>query len=215
MLFRTSHLLAGSLAVFSAAAASLQLTPDNFDDLIIKSGIPSLVAFTAPWCGHCKNLAPTYEDLAAAFESVKGKVNIAKVDADEHKELGRKFGIQGFPTIKWFDGKTSEPVDYSSGRDLDSLTKFVSENIGVKPKSKPAPSNDLVYLSEDAFRSQVGTKDALVAYTTSCKTSVLYKTSVLSNLSLSRNMLTLSRVRTLQGPHSHSRVPRHHIRRRT
>lgn len=99
---------------------------------------------------------------------MKGKVNIAKVDADAHKDLGRKFGVQGFPTLKWFDGKSDTPTDYSSGRDLESLSSFVMEKTGLKPKKKAAPPSDLVYLSEDAFRAEVGKKDALIAYTTSC-----------------------------------------------
>src|SRR4051794_6691381 len=118
MQLRLSHLLAGSLAVFGASASAVvDLLPDNFDDIVLKSGKPALVEFFAPWCGHCKTLAPVYEELAGTFASVKDKVTIAKVDADAHKDLGRRFGVQGFPTLKWFDGKSDTPSDYSSGRD--------------------------------------------------------------------------------------------------
>ena len=51
-------------------------------------------------CGHCKSLAPVYEELAGSFEFAKDKVTIAKVDADAEKELGKRFGISGFPTLK-------------------------------------------------------------------------------------------------------------------
>jgi len=165
---RISHLLAGSLAVFGASAASavIDLLPDNFDDLILKSGKPALVEFFAPWCGHCKTLAPIYEELAASFEGVKDKVTIAKVDADSHKELGRRFGVQGFPTLKWFDGKSDTPEDYKSGRDLDSLSAFIGEKTGIKAKGKKAAPSNVEMLTDTTFAPQIGgDKDVLVAFT--------------------------------------------------
>ena len=56
----------------------------------------------APWCGHCKNLAPKYEELADAFVHAKDKVVIAKVDADGvGKPLGQKYGVTGFPSASF------------------------------------------------------------------------------------------------------------------
>ena len=52
-------------------------------------------------CGHCKALAPTYEKLGEAFAKADGIV-IAKVDADSEKTLGSRFGVSGFPTLKYF-----------------------------------------------------------------------------------------------------------------
>lgn len=168
MMFRISHLLAGSLAVLgsSAASAVLDLTPSNFDDIVLKSGKPALVEFFAPWCGHCKSLAPIYDELAATFESAQDKVSIAKVNADEHKELGRRFGIQGFPTIKYFDGKSEEPQAYSGGRDIESLTNFITEKTGVKSKKKAAEPSNVEMLTDNSFKTEIGgDKDVLVAFT--------------------------------------------------
>ena len=165
---RLSQIFTASLAVLSTASASavIDLIPDNFDDIVLKSGKPALVEFFAPWCGHCKTLAPIYEELATNFEFAKDKVTIAKVDADAEKDLGRRFGVQGFPTLKWFDGKSDEPQDYKSGRDLESLSAFIADKTGVKPKAKKAAPTAVEMLTDTTFKEQIGTdKDALVAFT--------------------------------------------------
>jgi protein disulfide-isomerase A6 len=162
-----------SLSYFSASAASatgssvLDLIPSNFDQIVFLASKPALVEFFAPWCGHCKNLAPVYEELAASFAHAGDKVSVAKVDADEHKTLGKRFGVQGFPTLKWFDGKEgSEPEDYNGGRDLESLTEFITEKTGVKPKSKKGAPSAVEMLTDKTFKSEVGgEKDVLVAFT--------------------------------------------------
>ena len=165
---RLTYLLLSAFAVLGANAASsvLDLIPDNFDDIILKSGKPALVEFFAPWCGHCKNLAPIYEELATNFDFAKDKVSIAKVDADAEKELGRRFGVQGFPTLKWFDGKSETPTDYQGGRDLGSLSSFISEKTGLKIKTKKAAPSAVEMLTDRSFKAEIGgDKDVLVAFT--------------------------------------------------
>ncbi|KAL9006783.1 MAG: hypothetical protein Q9188_000470 [Gyalolechia gomerana] len=165
---RLSYFLLSSLAVLGAHAASsvLDLIPDNFDKVVLQSGKPALVEFFAPWCGHCKNLAPVYEELAQNFGFAGDKLVIGKVDADEHKDLGRKFGVQGFPTLKWFDGKSDKPEPYEGGRDLDSLASFISDKTGIKPKTKRAAPSAVEMLTDQTFMEQVGgEKDILVAFT--------------------------------------------------
>lgn len=165
---RLNTLLSG-LALLGAAAASAvaDLTPDNFDSVVLQAGKPALVEFFAPWCGHCKNLAPVYEELASSFSWADKKVSIAKVDADAHRELGQRFGVTGFPTLKWFDGKSETPEDYKGGRDLESLQAFVLEKSGVKPKTKAKAPSEVVMLDDKSFGEVVGSadKDVLVAFT--------------------------------------------------
>ncbi|PPJ58388.1 hypothetical protein CBER1_08076 [Cercospora berteroae] len=166
---RFSQIFTAALAAVStvSAGAVIDLTPKNFDKEILKSGKPALVEFFAPWCGHCKTLAPIYEELAGSFEGAKDKVIIAKVDADEHKELGKKYEIQGFPTLKWFDGTgKSKPEDYKSGRDLDSLTAFITEKTGVKPKKSKTAASQVEYLTDSSFEDKIGKdQEAIVAFT--------------------------------------------------
>ncbi|MCJ1372082.1 hypothetical protein MMC20_003303 [Loxospora ochrophaea] len=165
---KLSYLLLSSLAILGANAASsvLDLIPNNFDKLVLQSGKPSLVEFFAPWCGHCKNLAPVYEELAGNFAFAGDKVQIAKVDADAEKDLGRRFGVQGFPTLKWFDGQSDKPEDYKGGRDLESLTSWITDKTGIKPKAKKAAPSAVEMLNDQTFAKEIGgEKDVLVAFT--------------------------------------------------
>ncbi|KAI0015373.1 disulfide isomerase [Xylariomycetidae sp. FL0641] len=165
MVLLKSFVLAGLTAVVAAKSAVLDLVPDNFDKVVLKSGKPTLVEFFAPWCGHCKNLAPVYEELGSAYATSKD-VQIAKVDADAEKALGKRFGVQGFPTLKWFDGKSDKPEDYNGGRDLESLTKFISDKTGAKAKRKLEMPSQVEMLNDKSFKETVGgDKNVLVAFT--------------------------------------------------
>lgn len=154
------------LPALAAASSVIDLIPKNFDDVVLKSGKPALVEFFAPWCGHCKNLAPVWEELATTFQHASDKVTIAKVDADAEKDLGRKFGVQGFPTLKWFDGKSDKPQEYDGGRDLESLQKWVTDKTGIRPKVKGKLPSQVTFLDNSSFKEKVGKdQDVLVAFT--------------------------------------------------
>jgi protein disulfide-isomerase A6 len=166
MVLIKSFVLAGLVVAAAAKSAVLDLIPDNFDKVVLKSGKPTLVEFFAPWCGHCKTLAPVYEELASAFEYAGDKVQIAKVDADAQKELGKRFGVQGFPTLKFFDGKSDKPTEYNGGRDLEALSNFITEKTGVKARKKMAKASSVVMLTDSTFKKQIGgDKNVLVAFT--------------------------------------------------
>lgn len=116
----------------------------------------------------CKKLAPVYEELADTLSHASAKVNIAKVDGDEHKDLSQKYGISGFPTLKWFDGTSKDPVDYNGGRDLESIQQFVAEKTGAKAKVKAKAPSQVEHLTDSSFPKTIGgEKDVFVAFTTS------------------------------------------------
>lgn len=77
------------------------LTDANFKDFV-NSKKYVLVKFYAPWCGHCKTMAPGYAKLAKRVHGESEEVFIAKLDATEQKTIASEYSIQGFPTLKFF-----------------------------------------------------------------------------------------------------------------
>jgi protein disulfide-isomerase A6 len=80
-----SLFIATSYALYDSRSKVIQLNPSTFREKVINSKGLWIVEFFAPWCGHCKALAPEYEKAAKALEGI---VNIASVDADAHRDLG-------------------------------------------------------------------------------------------------------------------------------
>lgn len=105
----------------------VELDESNFEELVLDSEDLWLVEFFAPWCGHCKNLAPHWEKAAT---ELKGKVKLGAVDATVHQGLASKYGIKGFPTIKFFPGgkkDSSSAEEYNGGRTADDIVHWALE----------------------------------------------------------------------------------------
>ncbi|KAG9793275.1 Protein disulfide-isomerase [Exophiala dermatitidis] len=97
----------------------------SYKDIVLDDGKDVLVEFYAPWCGHCKALAPTYEKLAELYSS-NPEVIVAKVDATLNDVPDE---IAGFPTIKLYPaGAKDSPVEYSGSRTLEDLAAFIRDN---------------------------------------------------------------------------------------
>jgi len=108
------------------------LTTQNFDSIVVNNDNDVLVEFYAPWCGHCKKLAPDYEKVANAFAGDKNVV-IAKIDCDAEPTMASKFGVTGFPTIKFFArGAKENPETYEAGRDPQSFVDFINQKSGTQ-----------------------------------------------------------------------------------
>jgi len=98
------------------------LDPSNFDDFVNNEEI-TLVEFYAPWCGHCKKLAPEYAKAAGVLKKDDPPIKIAKVDADAQKELGSRFGVSGFPTLKVFRRGTAS--EYKGPREGAGIVSYM------------------------------------------------------------------------------------------
>jgi len=103
----------------------LVLTDDNFETALSQHE-SILVEFYAPWCGHCKNLAPEWSKAADTLKD--SPVKLAKVDVTENDDLGKKYEIKGFPTIKYF--KRGNPSDYQGGRTAAEIVTWVNKKSG-------------------------------------------------------------------------------------
>lgn len=109
------------------------LTKDNFADFV-KNHKYVFVKFYAPWCGHCKSMAAGYSNLSKRLKAEDNGdgVVIAKVDATVEGELGEKFGVKGYPTLKFFVDGT--PIDYSGAREEEAIYTWIQKKSGPSTK---------------------------------------------------------------------------------
>ncbi|CAI9103502.1 OLC1v1001999C2 [Oldenlandia corymbosa var. corymbosa] len=124
-----------NVKIAAVPSSVVVLTQDNFDEIVLDVKKDVLVEFYAPWCGHCKNLAPTYEKVAAVFKQEEDVV-IANLDADNYKDLAEKYGVSGYPTLKFFPKNNKAGEDYDGGRDLEDFVSFINEKSGTSRDSK-------------------------------------------------------------------------------
>ena len=96
------------------------------------------VMFFAPWCGHCKRLAPTWNELAKLYnEKEEKEVIIAKVDCTTDTALCAENDVTGYPTIKFFPNGKEGAIRYKGVRDLNALQDFVEEQLDREPEFAP------------------------------------------------------------------------------
>jgi len=126
------------------------LTDANFSDFVSSKPFV-LVEFYAPWCGHCKNLAPEYVKAAKGLIDQNINAVVAKVDATVEKTFAEKYGVKGFPTLKFFTGDLSSPIDYTGGRTEKDIISWL--------KKRTAPISNIVATAEEL--TELTTKNLL------------------------------------------------------
>ncbi|KAF8719074.1 hypothetical protein AX14_011491 [Amanita brunnescens Koide BX004] len=132
--------------ILNPSGKVLSLDPTTFHSTLAQG--PMFVKFFAPWCGHCKRLAPTWAQVAKALQN--GHVTIAEVNCDDHSELCKKYNIEGYPTLSYI-GKEGM-TEYKGGRKFDQLVSFVEK--------ASAPSLRRLKSAED-LKTQVSERDVM------------------------------------------------------
>ncbi|KAH3759333.1 chamberlinius hualienesis protein disulfide isomerase 2 [Pelomyxa schiedti] len=124
----------------------LKLNAANFDATIQKDFV--LVKFFAPWCGHCKHLAPEFAKAATIMKNDDPAPILAEVDCTVESELASRFQVQGYPTLKIF--RNGQETPYNGPREADGIVRFV--------RSQAGPAAKLLATAE-AFDALVAKKD--------------------------------------------------------
>nr|KAG5692877.1 hypothetical protein BaRGS_002312 [Batillaria attramentaria] len=124
--------------------AVVEVTDSNFEEEVLEHDGMVMVEFYAPWCGHCKNLAPHW---AQAASELKGKVKLCALDATVHTVMANRYGIRGFPTIKVFPAgkKDGEAEDYEGGRTASDIVQWALDKAAAN-----VPPPEVVEVTSDA-----------------------------------------------------------------
>ena len=105
--------------------ATINVTDDNFDQEVLKSSKPIVVDFWAEWCGPCKQIAPTLEEIS---EEMSDQVTITKLNIDSEVNSGTKYGIRGIPTMLLFkDGELKATKVGATTK--SNIVSWIKENI--------------------------------------------------------------------------------------
>uniref|UniRef100_A0AAF5Q208 Protein disulfide-isomerase n=1 Tax=Wuchereria bancrofti TaxID=6293 RepID=A0AAF5Q208_WUCBA len=119
----------------------------TFQEMVVDVEKDVLIEFYAPWCGHCKALAPKYDELGQKLSGEPGVV-IAKMDATAN-DVPPPFQVQGFPTLYWVPkNRKDKPEPYSGGREVDDFIKYIAKHAtkelkGYKRDGKPKKKEEL------------------------------------------------------------------------
>lgn len=103
----------------------VNVTDDTFEDEVLKSDLPVIVDYWAPWCGPCKMIAPILEEIANDYE---GKIKICKLNIDENEATPPKFNIRGIPTLMIFKGGNVEATKVGA-LSKSQLTAFIDSTV--------------------------------------------------------------------------------------
>ncbi|XP_076753051.1 protein disulfide isomerase [Xylocopa sonorina] len=131
LIFAAICSLAFTLGSTEVEDSVLVLTKDNIEETI-KNNDYVLIEFYAPWCGHCKALAPEYAKAAKKLEESGSTVKLAKIDATVETELAEQHGVRAYPTLKFY--RKGSAIAYSGGRQADDIINWITKKAGPVAK---------------------------------------------------------------------------------
>ncbi|CAD5115831.1 DgyrCDS4769 [Dimorphilus gyrociliatus] len=143
----------------------------EFKDAVTKN--PHFVLFYAPWCGHCKRTMPAYEELSEKYNENEGskQATIAMIDCTQHTDICSEQGVNGYPTIKYFEPSSSEGDEYFGGRGFSDFDQYIQAKLGdTGATEKPAEnqnietSNGVKLYTNDNFDAAIQTGHHFVKF---------------------------------------------------
>ncbi|KAH6958313.1 hypothetical protein DER45DRAFT_483909 [Fusarium avenaceum] len=136
---------------YNLEGISAPLTPDNFDALVTNSKDPWFIKFYAPWCSHCKAMAPTWQQLA---KNMQGKLNIGEVNCEADHKLCTQMGVKAFPTILFMTG--TEKSEYKGLRGVGDFVTYAEGALEV--------AGGVSEVDAESFKELEKTEEVLFVY---------------------------------------------------
>ncbi|CAK9801534.1 Protein disulfide-isomerase [Anthophora quadrimaculata] len=134
LIFSVLCFFASTLAKIETEDEVLVLTEDNIKEAIEQNDY-LLIEFYAPWCGHCKALAPEFAKAAKKLQEIGSPVKLAKVDATVETALSEEYRIPGYPTLKFL--RKGFVIEYNGYREADDIVNWVTKKSGPAIKDLP------------------------------------------------------------------------------
>ncbi|KAK7418371.1 hypothetical protein QQX98_003991 [Neonectria punicea] len=112
--------------IYNPDGVSVPLTPETFEKLVTSTEDPWFIKFYAPWCSHCRAMAPTWEQMA---KTMAGKLNVGEVNCDAESRLCKQVHARAYPTIRFFKG--TESAEYKGLRGLGDFVQYAENALSV------------------------------------------------------------------------------------
>lgn len=161
-------------ALFPRGGAVHEVTQHTFAAQVRDIEKPTLVAFTAPWCGHCQRLAPEFARAAATLDGVVKFVNVDCENAAS-RALCAQYGVQGFPTLKLFPAtKKRLPRDYTGARSAQALVDYAVDAVPLSAVRKLEPAELVAHV-------RAATKPVVVLFSSKSRSSAMYRAVALDH----------------------------------